>query len=179
MRGIVPGLASPHPLGLDLPGLYHDDELVQRFLVAFDDAMAPIFCTLDNLDAYLDPRLAPTDFLAWLAGWVGLVLDEDWPLERQRAAVADAAGIYRWRGTARALAQAVSLYAGVEPEIVENGASDWSPRPDAPFPGGREPGLIVRVRVPDPSAVDHARLDAVVTAAKPAHVPHTLEVVSS
>ena len=46
-------------------------------------------------------------------------------------------------------------------------------------PGTAEPSLVVRVRVPDPAAVDTKRLDRVVSASKPAHVPHTVEVIKS
>ena len=74
MRGLVAGLDGTHPLGPALPALYQEDVTAQRFLSAFDDALAPILCTLDNIDAYFDPRLAPEDFLDWLGGWVGLSL---------------------------------------------------------------------------------------------------------
>ena len=175
MRGLVPGLESPYPLGPALPALYQEDELACRFLSAFDEALAPILCTLDNIDAYLDPLLAPADFVAWLGSWVGVVLDENWPLERQRALVADAAGLFRWRGTVRGLAAHLALYVGSPPVVEETGAVGWSARPGEPVPGG-EPRLTVTVRVPDPSSVDLARIHAIIVAAKPAHVPHHLRV---
>lgn len=174
-RGLVAGLESRHPLAPALPALYQEDELACRFLSAFDDALAPILCTLDNIDAYFDPLLAPSDFLPWLGSWVGLVLDENWSLERQRALVSDAAALFRWRGTARGLAAHLALYVGSAPDVEETGSVGWSARPGEPIPGG-EPRLVVTVRVPDPSAVDLARVHAIIEAAKPAHVPHELRV---
>lgn len=174
-RGLVPNLDTPHPFGPALPGLYQEDELAQRFLSAFDVAMAPIFCTLDNLNAYFDPYLAPADFLSWLGGWVGLRLDENWTPEKQRALVAGAAGLFRWRGTARALAAHLALYLGTVPEIRETGGVEWSAIPGSAMPTG-DCRLEVVVRVPDPGAVDLARIHAIIVAAKPAHVPHTLRV---
>src|SRR5437879_2123507 len=94
-RGFVPGLASPHPLGDRLPAMYLEDSLVQRMTHAFDVVLAPIFSSLDNLDAYVDPELAPADFLLWLGDWVGLALDEAWPEERRRAVGDGAAGGWR------------------------------------------------------------------------------------
>ena len=72
-------LVSPHPLGAYLPALYQEDEFAQRWTSGLDVVLAPIFHSMDNIEAYLDPRLAPADFLDWLASWMGLVADETWP----------------------------------------------------------------------------------------------------
>ena len=37
--------------------------------------------------------------------------------------------------------------------------------------------LVVRIKPQKKGSVDRARLDALVAAAKPAHVPHTIEIV--
>lgn len=178
MRGAIPGLATPHPLGLAMPGIYHDDDFCQRFLAGLDEVLAPVFCTLDNLHAYFDPRVAPDDFVAWLATWVGIILDENWGIERQRSLIAQAAELYRWRGTKRGLASHVAVYTGVEPEIVDSGGCAWSPVPGGEPPGTWPPRITVRVRVPDPTAGDERRIEAIVAAAKPAHVAHEIEVVA-
>jgi phage tail-like protein len=177
MRGGLTGLASPHPLGPTLPAIYQDDDLAQRMLEAFDQVMAPIYSTLDNFDSYLDPRLAPEDFLAWLAGWVGMVLDDSWDEARKREIVTRAAELFRMRGTAVGLAGQVEIQTGGTVEIIENGATGWSVDPGGELPGSPEPLVVVRVTVPDPKAVDPGRLDALVAAAKPAHVMHRIELV--
>ena len=123
MRGHVDGLASPHDLGPSLPALYLDDSFAQRFISAFDDVLAPIHSSLDCLPAYLDPWLAPEDFVDWLSVWVGAVIDGTWDTERRRASVAHAAELYRLRGTSRGLAAQIELITGGAVEIVENGAS--------------------------------------------------------
>ena len=89
MRGTVDGLRSPVPIAGLLPGIYQDDQFTQDFTGGLDDVLAPVFATLDNIDAYVDPWLAPEDFLQWLAGWMGVVIDEGWPLERSRAFIAN------------------------------------------------------------------------------------------
>ena len=177
MRGLVAGLGTPHPLGPALPALYQDDDFAQRLLAGLDDVMAPIYSTLDNFDAYLDPHLTPDDFLAWLGGWVGIALDESWDVERRRAIVGRAVDLYRMRGTALGLAGQVEIQTGGHVEIVENGATGWSVDPGGELPGSPEPLVVVRVTVPDPKGVDAQRLDALVATAKPAHVMHRIEIV--
>jgi len=186
-RGTVAGLSSPAQLGPMLPALYQEEEVdprtgavrsnfAQRFTAAFDELLAPVFSCLDNLFAYLDPTLAPADFVDWLGGWVGVELDENWPLERRRALVLRAVELYRWRGTARGLAEAVMILAGVEPEIEDNGGVAWSTEPDGALPGSPEPKLVVRLRVGRSAAIDRVRLEALVAAAKPAHVAAEIEL---
>ena len=126
MRGGVNGLVSPHTMGPTLPAIYQDDDFAQRFLDALDGVYSPIWSTLDNFDAYLDPSLTPSDFLAWLAGWVGIPVDGSWEEERLRVNVARAVELYRLRGTAAGLAGQVEIQTGGSVEIEENGATGWS-----------------------------------------------------
>lgn len=180
MRGLVEGLSSPHPLARGLPAIYQEeDPFTVRFTQAFDDSLAPIISTLDNLPAYFDPRYAPEDFLGWLAGWVAIELDETWEVERRRTAVIEAADLLRRRGTAGGLATEIELATGGQVEIVENGGSGWSLDAGSPITGSAKPSLLVRVRVSDASTVDRDRLERIVDAAKPAHVPHRIEIVGA
>jgi phage tail-like protein len=176
MRGLA-DLQTPHPLGSHLPGIYQEDDLFLRFVSAFDVALAPILSTLDNLAAYLDPQLAPDDFVDWLAGWVGFALDERWSLARRREFVRHAVRLYRRRGTVSGLKHQVAIFSGGEVEVIESGGAAWSRTPGGSWPGSAEPGLLVRVHVVPPHDIDIDRLDALVAAAKPAHLPHRVEVV--
>jgi phage tail-like protein len=177
MRGAVDGLPSPHPLGPALPAVFAEDDLAQRFVAGLDDLLAPLLSVLDCLEAYFSPELAPIDFVGWLAGWVGAELHGEESERQARGAVAVATALHRLRGTRRGLAQAVQMATGVRPEIVESGGAAWSERPLGVFPGEPEPRLEVFLRVPDPQAVDVRRLDALVAAARPAHVPYVVHVL--
>ncbi len=179
MRGTPPGLASPHPIGEHLPGLYRDDAFTQRFTAAFDEVLAGALQVLDCFPAYLDPALAPEDFLEWIGSWVGATPDETWPLERRRAFVASATELFRMRGTAAGLAAHVAIFTGGEVEIADPGAAGWSRDAGAAVPAGSSPDLFIRVRVKDPKAVPAARLEALIAASKPAHVPHRVEIVKA
>ena len=177
MRGTIAGLASPHPIGEQLPAIYADDNFAQRFTGALDEVLAPVLSTLDCLDAYFDPALAPADFVDWLATWVALPLDEAWSLERRRLLVTAAVTLHRRRGTRSGLADLIALVTGGRVEILESGGCTASAEPGATLPGSAQPGLLVRVRVRDPRSVDAKRLSALVAANKPAHLPHVVEVV--
>ena len=180
MRGIVEGLSSPHPMATGLPAIYQEeDPFTVRFTQAFDDSLAPIFATLDNLPAYFDARYAPEDFLGWLSSWVAIELDETWDVERRRRAVRGGADLLRRRGTALGLAAEIELATGGTVEIIENGGSGWSLDAGSPMIGSARPALHVRLRVADPTKVDLERLERIVDASKPAHVPHRIEVVGA
>lgn len=177
-RGIVPALTSPHPLGGYLPALYQEDDFAQRFTSALDEVLAPIFGSLDNFEAYLDPSLAPEDFVDWLGTWMGLVLDETWPLDRRRAFVSQASALYRLRGTPKGLAAHVEIFTGGEVEVIEGGGVSWSAKSGGPLPGSANSSIVVRVRLDSPALVDQSRLNALVADAKPAHLAHRVEVVA-
>ncbi|MHB1295104.1 MAG: FHA domain-containing protein [Anaerolineae bacterium] len=146
-----------------LPPIYQVEPFLGRFLLAFEGILAPIEQTVDNMDLYLSPRTVPAFFLDRLADWLGLVLDEKWPLEKRRAVLAEAAELYRMRGTRRGLARHVELYAGVAPEIDE-------PQ-DQPF------HFCVRLQLPPGHDVDRATLERIILANKPAHTTFALEIV--
>ncbi len=178
MRGAIDGLRSPHPLGVGLPAVYQEeDPFTIRLTEAFDEVLAPIFATLDNLPAYFNPALTPPDFLGWLASWVALDLDETWDLARRRQAVATGVDLLRRRGTAVGLADELRLATGAEVEVLENGGAAWSLDAGSPMAGNPKPALLVRIVAG--GEVDLDRVEQIVRGAKPAHVPHKVEVVAN
>jgi phage tail-like protein len=177
LRTELAGLPSPHPIGERLPAVYAEDTFVQNFTAALDEVLAPVFVTLDCFSSYLDPGLAPADFIDWLATWVALQVDEDWSQARRRELVANAVELHRWRGTCRGLAAHVRLLTGGDVQVIDSGRCAASNQPDAPLPGNPVPRVQIRVRVPDPTAVDRPLLLAAIADAVPAHVRVDLEIV--
>jgi phage tail-like protein len=166
-----------------LPGIYRQDPFIRRLLLIFESVMLPLERVIDTLPLYTEPEMAPEELLPWLAQWVALSLDGAWPVERQRALIADAAEIYRWRGTKRGLKRHIAAYTGLEPVIQESQGG---------FVLGRESGLgwttqltvmphnpllfIVTVPVDNPRAVDPEVLRAIIEEDKPAHAVYRLRV---
>ncbi|MFC9428435.1 phage tail protein [Streptomyces sp. NPDC056987] len=175
-----------------LPAVFADDDLAQRFVAGLDEVLAPFHNVLDCLDTYFTPSLAPADFTRWVGSWVGaetesydtaLTSSEAVPdpqtIAALRAAVAAAVRLHRIRGTRLGLAEAVRLVFGVEPEITESGAATWDARPLGPVPGEHRPALHVTVRLKNPSPADAHRLERLVAAARPAHMPYAVQVTAA
>ncbi|MFJ3924642.1 phage tail protein [Streptomyces sp. NPDC090022] len=188
-RRLVPGLPSRHPLGAQLPAVYAEDDLAQRITEGLDEVLAPVLTVLDCLPAYFDPRLAPADFVALLAAWVGADVvvgggggggggDGDiGGADATAGAVPGAVAGHGLRGTRAGLAEQVRRAFGATPEIEESGGAVWSPTPGAPLPGSDRPYLLVRLRVTDPARVDTAALTAFVARNRPVHLPFRVEVL--
>ncbi|WP_418959687.1 phage tail protein [Streptomyces tritici] len=164
-RRIVPGLRPRHPLGLQLPGVYAEDDFVQRFTEGLDEVLAPVPAVLDSLPAYFDPRLSPDDVLTLLAAWVGA-----------EGEVRGAVRAHAARGTARGLAEQIRQVFGIGAEIEESGGTVWSATPRAPLPGAPRPYLTVRLRGADAAEVDVAAVAEFVARNRPVHLPFTVEV---
>lgn len=183
MRGTTPGLATPYPLGEMLPAIYQEDQFAMRWMAALDDVLAPAISSLDCLDAYFDPYLSPPDFLEWLASWVGVAARDSLSAEQLRIAVAHAVPLYRIRGTVAGLRAYLEVLTGARVTIADNGGVAWSTTPGAGLPGEDTPRLAVRVTTDDPEAISSGALsagtlNALINAAKPAHVIHRLEVTT-
>ncbi|MET8755182.1 phage tail protein [Streptomyces sp. NPDC004667] len=179
MRGGVEGLASPYPIGGLLPAVYQEDEFAQRFTAGLDDVLAPVISTLDCLEHYLDPALAPDDFLPWLAGWLGVGFGGHLGPDRRRLLLAAAGDLYRRRGTAGGLRDHLELAFGGRVEVEDGTSVTVRTAPSRPADSvgtasGEHPVLTVRI-TPE-AAVDHAVVERFVAAAKPAHIPHAVEV---
>jgi phage tail-like protein len=149
-----------------LPAIYQGSDFMGRFLRIFEDQLAPVEDILSRIAYYFDPRLTPPSFLPWLASWIDLALDENWPEERRRELIHRGTDLYRWRGTRRGLLAYLRIYAGVEPQIQEHLTADDG----GPF------HFSVVLRVADPTAVDEARVRAIIEAEKPAHTTYALRI---
>ena len=178
-RGSAEGFGCAHPLGEQLPSLLQEDGFAMRLTQGLDEVLAPLFATIDCWDAYLDTDLTPGDFVDWLASWVGVDVDERWPLDRRRHLIDEAVGLYRMRGTAAGLAAHVALYAGATPEIVDSGGCDWSQTAESPFPGSPDAALTVRLTVEDPETLSASSIERIVAASRPAHVVFKVEILGA
>lgn len=176
-RAAIPGLASRYPIGEMLPGLYADDALAQRLTAGLDTVLAPVLSTLDNLPAYLDPGLAPADFVDWLATWVGVDTDPAWQQRMRRELVARAVELHRSRGTRRGLVEQLWLCLGVRAEVLDGGGARWSTTAESELPPAPSGELLVRVRPEGTAGVDREQILAVVRASCPVHLTCRVEIL--
>ncbi len=165
-----------------LPAFYRDDDFTGRFLHIFEDILKPLEGIIDDIAFYFDPGTSPQFFLAWLASWVGLVLDERWPETKRRELIKSVAELYRWRGTKRGLSEYLRIYAGVAPQIIEHtqgsqaGSETTSTASGTRGKKGQPNCFTVILEVPDVSTIDANIVKAIIETEKPAHAAYILQI---
>jgi phage tail-like protein len=114
-----------------LPAVYREDavsaDFLDRFLSIFDTLRGCTSDVVTGIARYFDPKATPangnhaggTDFLSWLASWLGMSLESNWPAEKRRELVRQAHRLYALRGTPEGLRLHIELFAGVKPTILE------------------------------------------------------------
>jgi phage tail-like protein len=114
-----------------LPAVYREDsisaDLTARFLSIFDTLRNLTSSQITDIARYFDPKATPAnppnvagnDFLSWLAGWLGLSLQNNWPVRKRRELVRQAHKLFDLRGTPEGLKLMIELYTGFKPRILE------------------------------------------------------------
>ena len=164
---------------------YEEPPFFERFLRGFEDAFQPMQDTLNNLHLLLSADTAPAEFLPWLAGWVSLALDENWPELRRRRLIKEAVALYRWRGTRRGLKRYLEIYTGVVPQIDDQPFAGMRLGTPGAVLGGTQMMLghvaphtfVVTLAVPDTSEVNEQIVRDIVEIEKPAHTAYELRLV--
>ncbi len=123
----IKSLRAEHPghdLRRRLPRVYSRQapmaDFLRRFLALFDGCLADLDARATARRALLDPQSAPPELLPWLAGFLGLVLDQRWPEKARRRLIAEAAWLFRFRGTVPGLRRFLGIYLGREPILIEH-----------------------------------------------------------
>ena len=106
-----------------LPAVYQEDEtsgdFLERFLSLFETLFYNLEVQIGHVARSFDPQATPAAFLPWLAQWLAAAVDADWPLEKQRQFLRQAATLYKARGTRRGFEDLIALYTGEKPIIFE------------------------------------------------------------
>ena len=92
-----------------------------RYLSLFDGALVDLEARAEARDVLLDPHATPEEMLPWLASFLGLALDERWPIAARRQLIAEVPQLWRRaRHDHRAVSASSSSTSAVEPVIVEH-----------------------------------------------------------
>ena len=97
-----------------------DPDFVRRLLWVFHHFFDDLNRKVDGIHRQFSPDTADEEFLPWLAQWIAVTLDADWPARKKRRMLRSAARLYNRRGTAPAIRRLLQIFTEVEPEIVEN-----------------------------------------------------------
>ncbi len=108
-----------------LPQIYQVDAstgnpFLREYLWIFQHLVESVTKKIDGMYKYFHPLECPPDFLPWLASWVALTIDTDWPEIKKRTLIRRAAHLYRNRGTRRAMIEILDIFVGKRPKIIEN-----------------------------------------------------------
>jgi len=152
-----------------LPRPLAEDPLLRSFTLIFEDIADSVRAPVLGFECFLDPGLAPLDFVRWMAGWLGLNLDDSLPEARQRSTVRTAGALLPLRGTKWGLQGLLESLVGGEVEVIERGgvfreerAPDYDPR--------------VTVRIANPGGMEERQLRRFIEAELPAGVELELVV---
>lgn len=106
-----------------LPATYQEDpiskEFLERFLSIFETIFYGLETEISRVFRYFDPDTTPESFLSWLASWLSLGLEEDWPEDKKRAFIREASTLYKIKGTPAGIQRLIEIYTGKTPLIIE------------------------------------------------------------
>jgi phage tail-like protein len=156
-------------------GLVEPDRRLAAVLSAMEVLHAPTESVIDGLASYVDPRLTPTRFVPYLAGWVDL----DWLLVadpddtsiasrilptgagRSRELVAASTQLASWRGTAYGLRRFLITATGLDGWAIDENVTGEERTPK-PF----------HLRIVAPAEAEEYRplIERIIVAEKPAAV---------
>ncbi len=163
-----------------------DNQLLHEFMWIFQQMHDQISGVIDRVPELFRPLDTDERFLPWLASWIALHLETDWPVEKKRRWLRKAPALYSIRGTRLAMLELLEMYVGVRPEIVEN---EW---PFEPFRVGVSSEIGVTSTILPPIALSHCfvvklplastaisddlivRIHRIIQAEKPAHTNYFL-----
>lgn len=177
VNGHSPAVASERRyLSRGLPAIYQENDFGVRFVSALEPLLDPVVALLDSLPAHVDPALAPEDMLALLAHWLGLEMDEAWPIASKRQLVSRGDELARRHGTAAGLELTLKIAFPEHPLRVEDaGTVTWKGKKEAKKADRSGAGFVVYCDAP----LDEHELGAVsrlIEQVKPVNVTYKLRV---
>jgi phage tail-like protein len=96
-----------------LPAVYQEDKLsrefLERYLSMFETVLSGLEAESARVPELFDPDRTPPDFLDWLAQWLDLGFEEDWPVDIKRRLLARASHLYEAKGTPAGLAELIEI----------------------------------------------------------------------
>ena len=110
-----------------LPAIYQDDpvsrDFLERFLSLYESIFSDLEIDISTVSQYFDPDTTPPGFLKWLASWVNIAIEDEWPEAMQREFIRQAARLYTIKGTVAGLSLFIEIYTGKPPTILESGGA--------------------------------------------------------
>lgn len=107
-----------------LPAVYQEDSagraFLEKFLSIFESLNYDIEQQIQEMVGYFDPYGVPSDFFAWLGGWLAILTDQNWPEAKLRKLLENAFRLYGLRGTIPGLKQMIEIFTEETVTILEH-----------------------------------------------------------
>jgi phage tail-like protein len=107
-----------------LPAIYQEDPLskdfLERFLSLFESIFYDLEVEISGVTSYFDPDTTLPEFLRWLASWVNIAIEDEWPVETKREFIRQAYHLYTMKGTVKGISRFIEIYTGKTPVILEH-----------------------------------------------------------
>jgi phage tail-like protein len=110
-----PGNGAP----VALAGGSGGGDFLMRFLSLFESFNADVEDEIRAMGRLFDAKATPKKYLAWLAEWLGLEIDENWSDAKAREILGHIFKLYGERGTTAYLQRILKLFGGVDAVIEE------------------------------------------------------------
>ena len=105
-----------------LPAIYGEDPIgsrnMRRFLSLFESVNWEFDQEILNLARRFDLQVGSGEFIDWMATWLALAGDANWPLDVRRRVLSGSYALFEKRGTLDGLRDLVRLYTGSPPSIT-------------------------------------------------------------
>lgn len=102
----------------NLPELYHDNEFLQRFLFGIQQNYQKTEAKLDDISYLFNP--SNTEFIDWLASWVGISFSSEVSEHSKRRLVQNMVRLYKIRGSKEYLVELIEYLTNVVVRIDDN-----------------------------------------------------------
>jgi len=113
-----------------LPAIYQEDPVSREFLERFLSLFETVFFDLETAisqafkyfdpDTRFEPGTKPHNYLTWLASWLNMAVEEEWPEEKKQSFIREAHKLYKLKGTPTGIKKLVEIYTGVKPLLIEH-----------------------------------------------------------
>lgn len=107
-----------------LPATYQEDPVgkyfLERFLSLFESMSYDMEEKIYGITQYFDSYAVDPTFINWLASWLGIVVDENWPDDVKRKFISRSFELYKLRGTPSGLKSMIEIFTGERARIIEH-----------------------------------------------------------
>jgi phage tail-like protein len=112
-----------HPgwLADQLPRPLAEDHFTRQFVGIFEEIAGGVRERVVGFHHDLDVGVAPAEFVRWMGGWLGLLLDPSLPEAHQRSLVRAAGALLPLRGTKRGLKGLLEAFTRGQVEVEDGG----------------------------------------------------------